>query len=350
MKGIIYKYTSPSNKIYIGQTYNEPLRRRTFNNINLCYAGGKIDNARKKYGPENFTYEILEEIEENDIKNLVNKLNTLEIQYIKQYNSIEFGYNSNSGGNSYRLYNSKEIGKRISESKSKKVIQYDLEGNFMKVWDSSNQIYEELGILAAGIRNCCRNITTHAGCYIWRYLQEEVIFKIEGLSEAKQNQIYAQKQSSNTKNGKTYKKLLQYDYKGNFIREFESIKEACDLYNINRSCIIECCTKKLETAGGYIWRYYTSNYDSQINLSKEQIDNNYKNFIKFFSKIFQYDSDGNLIQIHDSFTKAEQSTNISRKKISKACKDGTLLNNYYWKYLCIQKNQQAVLETTLFRV
>lgn len=342
MRGIIYKYTSPSNKVYIGQTYNEPLRRRTFNNINLCYAGGKIDNARRKYRPENFNYEIIAEIQENTIEDLVTKLNELECYYIKQYNSIESGYNCNSGGNSYRLYNSKEVGKRISESKSKKVIQYDLEGNFMKIWDSSNQIYEELGILAVGIRNCCRNKTTHAGCYIWRYLQEEVLFKIEGLSEAKQNQIYAQKQSSNTKNGKTYKKLLQYDYSGNFVQVFESIKEACDLYNIKRSCIVNCCMQKLETAGGYIWRYYTENYNTKITLSKSQIDNNYKSFIRFFSKVFQYDINNNLIHVYDSFTKAEQSTNISRKKIAKACKGDNLLNNYYWRYLCTQKNQQVV--------
>lgn len=27
MRGVIYKYTSPSNKIYIGQTLNEYMRR-----------------------------------------------------------------------------------------------------------------------------------------------------------------------------------------------------------------------------------------------------------------------------------------------------------------------------------
>lgn len=27
MRGVIYKYTSPSEKVYIGQTYNERARR-----------------------------------------------------------------------------------------------------------------------------------------------------------------------------------------------------------------------------------------------------------------------------------------------------------------------------------
>ena len=61
MKGIIYKYTSPSNKVYIGQTTNEKKRKRVFlNENNEDYAGLKINNARKKYGPKSFKYEVLE--------------------------------------------------------------------------------------------------------------------------------------------------------------------------------------------------------------------------------------------------------------------------------------------------
>lgn len=48
MEGIIYKYVSPSGKVYIGQTIEEKKRRRIFNNLNQSYGGVKIDNARKK--------------------------------------------------------------------------------------------------------------------------------------------------------------------------------------------------------------------------------------------------------------------------------------------------------------
>ena len=44
--GIIYKYTSPSGKIYIGQTMNEKERRKKFLGKS-SYAGEKIDTARK---------------------------------------------------------------------------------------------------------------------------------------------------------------------------------------------------------------------------------------------------------------------------------------------------------------
>lgn len=49
-RGIIYKYTSPSGKSYIGQTINEVQRRYDFRNLNETYAGLKIENARHKYG------------------------------------------------------------------------------------------------------------------------------------------------------------------------------------------------------------------------------------------------------------------------------------------------------------
>ena len=58
MEGIIYKYTSPTGKVYIGQTLDEERRRTEFLNKDVRYAGKRIENARHKYGPENFKYEI----------------------------------------------------------------------------------------------------------------------------------------------------------------------------------------------------------------------------------------------------------------------------------------------------
>lgn len=47
MEGVVYKYTSPSGKVYIGQTSNEKRRRSEFFRINQSYGGSKMDNARK---------------------------------------------------------------------------------------------------------------------------------------------------------------------------------------------------------------------------------------------------------------------------------------------------------------
>lgn len=62
------------------------------------YAGGKIDLARSKYGPESFSYEILEVVENSTKEGLLQTLNDLETFYIDKYDSYKNGYNSTPGG------------------------------------------------------------------------------------------------------------------------------------------------------------------------------------------------------------------------------------------------------------
>ena len=75
-KGFIYKYTSPSGKIYIGQTTKDPKKRAGYKGRG--YSGTVFGNAIKKYGFENFKLEILHIVEDDSVENLINKLNKLE--------------------------------------------------------------------------------------------------------------------------------------------------------------------------------------------------------------------------------------------------------------------------------
>jgi len=105
-RGVIYLYESPVGKYYVGQTCDEENRRRTFlKNKKYCSdITSPIDNARKKYGPENFKYTILEIIETNCQEELTIKLDALEIYYIEKYDSFKNGYNSTLGGGGTRGY------------------------------------------------------------------------------------------------------------------------------------------------------------------------------------------------------------------------------------------------------
>lgn len=101
MRGIVYKYTSPSGKVYIGQTCRERGRRNEFLAVDRPYSGGHfIDSARRKYGPENFTYEVLFEIIGDDGNEINKTLNHWESYYISYYksNDKQYGYNMNDGG------------------------------------------------------------------------------------------------------------------------------------------------------------------------------------------------------------------------------------------------------------
>ena len=85
--GIIYCYTNKINgKKYIGQTINPEQRykahKSSYQNPNDREYNSVLHNAFRKYGFDNFTYEILVK----DIDDF-EKLNELEIYFIKKYNS-----------------------------------------------------------------------------------------------------------------------------------------------------------------------------------------------------------------------------------------------------------------------
>lgn len=111
MKGIIYKYTSPSGKSYIGQTidpkkrYNEH-RRMT----NDCV----FHRAVKKYGFENFKYEVLVTVDLDDEQELKQKLDFFEKFYIRKYKTFENGYNLTLGGGG-------TLGRKISDDTKQKL-------------------------------------------------------------------------------------------------------------------------------------------------------------------------------------------------------------------------------------
>ena len=85
-------WTSPSGKSYIGQAVDLNHRRREFIKFDQGYAGGRIDNARKKYNNESdWKYEVLECCD-------VDMLDKREIYYIRQYNTFKNGYNMTKGG------------------------------------------------------------------------------------------------------------------------------------------------------------------------------------------------------------------------------------------------------------
>lgn len=55
----------------------------------------------------------------------------------------------------------------VRYSQSKKILQYDLQGNFVKEWNAVNDIVRETKI--THVCDCCKGKRNHAGGYIWKY-------------------------------------------------------------------------------------------------------------------------------------------------------------------------------------
>ena len=109
---IIYKITNNiTNKCYIGQTIN--FKKRISSHLDL-YKNKDSKGAQRpmykdmrKYGINNFTFEVLEECKESCS-------NEREEYYIKKFNSVKKGYNHEQSGK--HKFHTEETKKKISNS------------------------------------------------------------------------------------------------------------------------------------------------------------------------------------------------------------------------------------------
>lgn len=94
--GIIYKVTNLINgKCYIGQTTHDLEWRKKYHIYNTKYCKNYFLNALKKYGENNFNWEII------DTANSQKELDEKEKYYISFYKTLNknLGYNLRDGGN-----------------------------------------------------------------------------------------------------------------------------------------------------------------------------------------------------------------------------------------------------------
>jgi len=97
----VYKFTSPSGKIYIGQTSNFN-RRKTEHRYASKNKINKLYSSFNKYGMDNHKFEIL------FLSNDVYEKNKMEQFYINFYNSVELGLNLVDVENNIRSFTGKK--------------------------------------------------------------------------------------------------------------------------------------------------------------------------------------------------------------------------------------------------
>lgn len=61
------------------------------------------------------------------------------------------------------------VAKYAKENYSKKVIQYSLNGEFIKEWNSMHDVWRELGIRPSYICRCCKGLRNQTYGYVWKY-------------------------------------------------------------------------------------------------------------------------------------------------------------------------------------
>lgn len=121
--------------------------------------------------------------------------------------------------------NKKTINKKSRQIK--KVEQYDLEVNLINTWDSVNLAAEQYNTTPKAIRRVCTGERKTCCNFIWRYV---------GEIEIKKNRV-----------------IRQYDINGNFIKEWNSLREAAAFYDVTFQAIERAISGKYKTCCGFIW-------------------------------------------------------------------------------------------------
>ena len=181
----IYKITSPSGKTYIGQSVNIFKRFKQYIRFD-CKKQIQLYNSLKKYGWEQHIFEVIETY-------LIEQLDERETFYKQQFIN-KFGWDNAlfcqliDGKGGYRSEETKQKisksqkGKKYSlgikqtdEHKSKRfrkslkpILQYDLEGNFIKEWESGRLAAKSLNLNQGCINDAVRGKLKKSGGYIWK--------------------------------------------------------------------------------------------------------------------------------------------------------------------------------------
>lgn len=194
----------------------------------------------------------------------------------------------------------KDVWRDQLSTNQKVVLQYDLSGNFIREFDSVISISDEYGYNSGNIASCCRGVAISANGYIWRYKDEFLEIDLEKLNYQK-------------------RKVKQYDLMGNFIKSYDSIKEASS-FGFNEGNIQDCCVYRLKSHRGFIWRYIED--DSPIVYESKN-----KRYV------LQYDMNGNFIKEWDSISSASKELKIGSNCITTCCKGKYKSSGgYIWKY------------------
>ena len=424
----VYVHINKVNrKIYIGQT-KQTLEQRSSNG--KAYKDCRhFWNAIQKYGWENFEHIVL-------IENLsLEMANIIEEYLIRKYNSTndKIGYNLWFGGNNRevneetrRIQREKKIGynpwkiwdketienikrknsiskmgeknpmygrqiseraRRLRKERRLHVLQYDLDGKFVKEWNSLEDASIEYNIAKANISKSCNEPTSICRGFLWRYKQgkvipkniksyKEMMLELDNVRSAQFKPVYQYDlngyyitnyedfhEAEEVTGIKSYginiccrgdlisymgyrwsfekhdkiqsveelynyddkcKPIIQYDKNMIFIKTWKSISEASRELDINKHSIIQCLKGKQKTSGGYIFKYL-NDCDS---VSKVV---NRKNIIG--KQVYQYNKNAELVDIYNTVQDAAEKNNLDGSAISKCCR-GELIScgGFFWSY------------------
>ena len=232
-----------NNKVYVGQTCQKPERRWGHQGEHYN-RNPKFWAAIQKYGWDNFEHRILE-------SNLtLEEANQKEQEWIQYYDSMENGYNMQSGGNNYIM--SQEHKDKISQALKDR-----------KLSEETKKKLSELAKQRTGEKNPFYG-KTHSEeakkkiseANKEKVLSEEHKKKISDAVKGENHPNYGKHLSDETKKKIGKGGVIRIEDNKYFCSSNEAAKE---LGLANGAHIREVCNGKRKTAGSYHWKWSINN-------------------------------------------------------------------------------------------
>lgn len=283
-KFCVYQHKTPNGKYYIGITSLKPERR--WQN-GLGYSNQVFGRAVLKYGWDNIEHTVL-----------YKDLNQKEAELIEEdliffYKQQKLSYNVDNGSNS-------SISKRTEESKKK------LSDSLKKKWQDPE--FKEKMRLVNSKRKGTKNKMT-----------PERIFKQEQRLE--KERLLELKRKENLEN----KIILQYDLKGEFVKEWNNIKEISEYYNITSEAVRAHLKGKTKKCVNHLFKYKTDKSELILPVSKESKTRRKPDFI------FKYNTNGELIESFNNYTKAGESVMVTGITFKKHTEINKKYKGFVWE-------------------
>jgi hypothetical protein len=134
----------------------------------------------------------------------------------------------------------------------KRIVQFSIDGDFIKLFDSIEAAAKYSKCNRGYISKICKDKNKEycksSKGFTWFLETDFGELKIPKKLDNKMIKKLLRNQTHN-------KKIIQLSNSGKIIKKWNSIKEASQKLNISSSRIIEICSKKGNTAGGFTWRY-----------------------------------------------------------------------------------------------
>ena len=129
----------------------------------------------------------------------------------------------------------------ILDKRPKSVIQFSLDGEFIKEYSSLAEAERQTKIDDSSISGVCLGNCNTAGGFIWRFFKD--VGHVDKINVA------------HLKAHRYITPILQFSLDGKFIKNYPSISEAGRQSNICSSSISSACRGNYKTAGKFKWKY-----------------------------------------------------------------------------------------------